>query len=65
MTINFIPNDPDSRGAMPMRQQLARPDRPPGHAGFTFEQHSPEAEYPYGTLDFLFWQSREAGLATV
>jgi hypothetical protein len=42
MTINYIPNDPNSRDAMPMRRQPAQPDRPPGRAGFTFAQHAPQ-----------------------
>lgn len=65
MTINFIPNDPTARDSMPARKQPARADRPAGRAGFNFENHSPEGEFGFDTRDFLFWQSREAALATV
>jgi hypothetical protein len=65
MTINFIPNDPKSQADLPMREQPARPDRPAARASFTFVSHKPEAKFNFGTLDFLFWQSREAALAAV
>jgi hypothetical protein len=65
MTINFIPNDPTARDAMPERKQPARANRPAGRAGFNFESHPPEGEFAFDTRDFLFWQSREAALATV
>src|SRR4051794_27074525 len=65
MTINFIPNDPNARDSIEMRQQAARPDRPAGRAGFRFDQHNAEQPFAFGTRDFLFWQSREAALATV
>ena len=66
MTINFIPNDPNARNDLPMRQQPARPDRSASRAGFNFENpHAPQDRFDFGTLDFLFWQSREAALAAV
>jgi hypothetical protein len=65
MTINFIPNDPNARDSIDMRQQPARPDRTAGRADFNFEQHNVENPYELGTRDFLFWQSREAALAAV
>jgi hypothetical protein len=65
MTINFIPNDPNAVKDMAIRKQSARPDRPAGVAGFNLEPHKPEGEFAKGSLDFLFWQSREAALATL
>jgi hypothetical protein len=66
MTINFVPNDPNAQNDMPLRQQPARRDRPATRASFNFEsQHAPEGRFNVGTLDFLFWQSREAALAAV
>ena len=65
MPINFIPNDPLTRNSLPMRQQAARPDRSAGRAGFNFESHGGEQPFDFGTDDFVFWQSREAALATV
>lgn len=65
MAINFIPNDPDTRDMLPLRPQPARPDRPAGRAGFRFVEHNGEALFDFGSLDFLFWQSREAALAAV
>jgi hypothetical protein len=65
MPINFIPNDPNTRAVMPMRQQPARRNRAAGRAGFNFVQHGAQALDDFGTTEFLFWQSREAALATV
>jgi hypothetical protein len=65
MTINFIPNDPNSQDDQPMRKQPARPDRPTSRASFNFEDHQAEGLFAFGALDFLFWQSREAALAAV
>ncbi|MEA2939866.1 MAG: hypothetical protein QOD09_395 [Bradyrhizobium sp.] len=65
MTINFIPNDPNAVADMAQRKQSARPDRPAGVAGFNLEPHKPQGEFAKGSLDFLFWQSREAALAAV
>ena len=65
MPINFIPNDPSAQNSLPMRQQPARPDRPAGRASFNFDSHDAERPFDFGTTDFLFWQSREAALATV
>jgi hypothetical protein len=50
---------------MPQRQQPARANRPAGRANFNFEAHAPEGEFDFDKRDFLFWQCREAALATV
>ena len=63
--INYIPNDPLTQNALPMRGQPARADRPATVASFNFEAHGPEAVLPPGRGDFLFWQSCEAALAAV
>ena len=66
MTINFIPNDPEAGAAAPaMRQQNALPDRPAARSGFTFSNQSPEGVAAPGTPQFLFWQAREAAIATL
>jgi hypothetical protein len=65
MTINFIPNDPNSREDMPERTQTARADRSAGRANFNFEVHAPEGEFAFEQRDFLFWQCREAALASL
>jgi hypothetical protein len=65
LTINFIPNDPNAQDDQPMRKQPARSDRPTSRASFNFEDHQAEGLFDFGTLDFLFWQSREAALAAV
>src|SRR4029077_15912157 len=36
-----------------------------GRATFKFETHNAEGAFTFDSLDFLFWQSREAALATV
>ncbi|MDB5578764.1 MAG: hypothetical protein JWR80_3940 [Bradyrhizobium sp.] len=65
MTINFIPNDPTAREDMPERPQPARANRPAGRANFKFEAHAPEGEFAFDQRDFLFWQCREAALASL
>ncbi|HTR84214.1 MAG TPA: M36 family metallopeptidase [Reyranella sp.] len=66
MPINFIPNDPGATAAMPMRQQTAR-KVPTGTASVELdvgEQKGGEVADP-GTVDFLYWQVREAILAAL
>ncbi len=65
MPINFIPNDPLTLSALPLRSQAARPNRPAGRAGFTFVNQVSQALYQPGTPGFLFWQCREAALMAV
>lgn len=64
MSILFIPNDP-SAGAPDTRQQAARPDRPPSVARFRYQGGAAEAVYPLESVEFAFWQSREASLAVL
>ena len=64
--IAYIPNDPLAQTALPLRQQAARPNRPANRAGFAFITPAPaESVFASDTPEFLFWQSREAALATV
>ena len=66
MSINFIPNDPRAGSAAPaMRVQTKRPNRPSSRAGFTFSNPATEGTFEPGTPEFLFWQCREAGLASL
>jgi hypothetical protein len=65
MSINFIPNDPLAIPNSPMRIQAPRPNRPSGVAGFNVSNPVAEGQFAVGTTDFLFWQCREAVLATV
>src|SRR6266496_5570509 len=65
MVINFIPNDPLARNALPMRQQSPRPDRGTTLARFVMAGAVAPGLYPPGTAEFLFWQCREAALAAV
>ncbi len=65
MAINFIPNDPLTIAALPMRQQTARANRPASRAGFTFSNTAPNRVHAPGTPGFLFWQCREAAIMTV
>ena len=65
MAINFIPNDPLARNALPMRQQAPRPDRGTTLARFGMAGAVAPGLYPPGTAEFLFWQCREAALAAV
>src|SRR6266540_1143645 len=65
MVINFIPNDPLARNALPMRQQAPRPDRGTTLARFVMAGAVAPGLYPPGTAEFLFWQCREAALAAV
>jgi hypothetical protein len=65
MPINFIPNDPLALSSLPMRTQEARRNRAAGQAGFTFVNQASQGIYNPGTPEFLFWQCREAALATL
>lgn len=65
MAINFIPNDPSATGAPEMREQAKRPNRPASRASFSFSNQSREGLFEPGTPGFLFWQCREAGLASL
>jgi len=65
MTINYIANDPLSLGLVPMRQVTPRPNRPSNRASYNFVTQPPESAYAPGTPEFLYWQSREAGLAAM
>jgi len=65
MTINFIPNDPNSINALPLRQVKPRPDRGAGQAKIDVDGPVAENTYAVGTSEFLFWQVREAALAAI
>lgn len=65
MPINFIPNDPLSVDAVPLRQIVPRPDRPASDAGFSLSTPVPEGIFAPGTPEFLFWQCREAALLSL
>src|SRR5688572_9452944 len=65
MDINFIPNDPLATNIFPMRQQPPRKERPKNRARFQYGNVPPKARYNFGTPEFLFWQSREAGMAAL
>jgi hypothetical protein len=66
MSINFITNDPDAGSTAPgLHSQSARQTRPSGRSGFTLTGSFPQGNFPPGTPQFLFWQSREAAIAAV
>ncbi len=66
MSINFIPNDPRViSNLVAQRQVNPRPNRPSNRAGYTFFGVAPEGEFATGTPEFLFWQCREAALASI
>ena len=65
MVINYIPNDPRSVGDLPMRSKDPRPDRPSGRADFDVADRYDEGNHPPGSPEFLYWQCREAALATL
>ena len=50
MVINFIPNDPLARNALPMRQQAPRPDRGTTLARFVMAGAVAPGLYPPGTV---------------
>lgn len=65
MPIHYIPSDPRSQDAAPMYQKPPRPDRPVTGAHFACGDAVPEGLYREGTPEFLYWQCREAALATL
>ena len=66
MAINFIPNDPSAGSAAPaMRAQAKRPNRPGSRATVSLSNTSREGTFEPGTAGFLFWQCREAALASL
>ena len=66
MSINYIPNDPRAGSTAPaMRVQAKRPNRPSSRASFTLSNPAAEGTFEPGTPEFVFWQCREAGLASL
>jgi len=65
MPINYIPNDPLTQSAIPMRQKSARRNRASTRAGFTFPPPPTNGVFSPGTPEFLFWQCREAALTAL
>jgi hypothetical protein len=66
MAILFVPNDPLAQADAPARQQPPRPEPSAGRAGFAYSPNRPpEAPYPFGSAEFLFWQCREGALAAL
>lgn len=66
VTINFIPNDPDSND-VPIRVIKPRANRPANLAGFHFAGRVAEKAYDPEShpTEFLFWQCRESALAAI
>jgi len=64
VSINYLHNDP---AAAPRRIEAKAPRAEPRseHARFEFPQTYPERRYDFGEPGFLFWQCREAALATL
>lgn len=65
MAINYIPNDPRASSFKTARGQTPRPKRPVSRADFALRAQPAEARYVEGSQPFLFWQTREAALATL
>ena len=65
MPIRFLPNDPLAQDAPPTREQVARLDPADPWAGFSYTATILEDVYPIDSPEFLFWQCREAALATL
>jgi hypothetical protein len=63
--IRFLPNDPLAQESVPAREQAARPDPAEPQAGFSYDGAIAEDLYAIGSPEFLFWQCREAALATL
>jgi hypothetical protein len=63
MTIRYVPNDPLAVDVVPAREQPPRPDPADGQAAFSYPAPVPEAVYAADTVEFRFWQCREAALA--
>lgn len=65
MAITFVPNDPLAQALLPARRQSPRPEPPAASARFDYAAPVAEDAYPVGSAGFLFWQCREAALATL
>jgi hypothetical protein len=66
MAINYIPNDPSAGSTAPaIRVQAKRPNRPASRATVSLSNTSREGTFAPGTPGFLFWQCREAALASL
>ncbi len=65
MPINFIPNDPAVENLLPSRVVTPRPDRGAGRAKLSVQGAEAEGQYQVGTPGFLYWQCREAALASI
>src|SRR5688572_25416033 len=68
MPIRFIPNDPLADGGPRVREQEPRPDPPAGRARFAPPNGTGAPAlglHPVGSAEFLYWQCREAALATL
>src|ERR1043166_2597386 len=65
MAILFLPNDPLVAPLLPVRQQPPRPDPPATQAGFSYTAEVTEGIYSLDSVEFRFWQCREAALATL
>ncbi len=66
MAINYLPNDPLAKSSAPMVATPPHPKRAAGRGDLIFSTPSPaEKEFKPGTPEFLFWQSREAGLRAI
>ena len=65
MAIRFVPNDPMSVDVLPPREQPPRPDPGEPAVGFSYTAPVPEAVYQLDSVEFRFWQCREAALATL
>jgi hypothetical protein len=63
--IRFLPNDPLAQDSVPVREQAARPDPPGTLASFNYDGAIAEDLYALDSPEFLFWQCREAALATL
>ena len=65
MSITFIQNDPLDQSQLGPRRKRPRPDPPSLRAQFTYAAAIPEGNYGQDTTEFLFWQCREAALASL
>jgi hypothetical protein len=65
MPIRFLPNDPLAQDILPTREQSPRQDPPDPRAGFSYAAEILEDLYALDSPEFLFWQCREAALATL
>lgn len=65
MAIRFVPNDPLAVGVVPPREQPPRPAPGGLQVDFSYAAEIPENVYPLDSIEFRFWQCREAALATI